>query len=64
MEGNEKLRGAKTYDGPEGNRRHQYKSGDDLRVGNTVDSGFGLSITIDKLSVFVNKTLSILSAYQ
>ena len=29
-----------------------------------IDSGMGLSITIDKLRVFINKTLSILSAYQ
>jgi hypothetical protein len=33
-------------------------------VGNTIDSGMDLSITIDKLRVFINKTLSILSAYQ
>ena len=33
-------------------------------VGNAIDSGMGLSITIDKLRVFINKTLSILSAYQ
>jgi len=32
--------------------------------GNAIDSGIGLSITIDKLRVFINKTLSILSAYQ
>jgi hypothetical protein len=32
----------------------------------TIDSGIGLSITIDKLqvTVFIKKTLSILSAYQ
>jgi hypothetical protein len=29
-----------------------------------IDSGIGLSETIDKLRVFINKTLSILSAYQ
>jgi hypothetical protein len=70
VEGNEKLRAAKTFDVPEGNRRHQYKSRrhqyksrDDLRVGNTIDSGISLSITIDQLRVFINKTL-ILSAYQ
>jgi hypothetical protein len=33
-------------------------------VGDTIDIGNGLSITIDKLRVFINKTLSILSAYQ
>jgi hypothetical protein len=33
-------------------------------VGHAIDSGNGLSITIDKFRVFVNKTLSILSAYQ
>ena len=33
-------------------------------LGNAIDSGMGLSITIDKLRVFINKTLSILSAYQ
>jgi hypothetical protein len=33
-------------------------------VGNAIDSGMGLSITIDKLRVFINKTLSILSVYQ
>jgi hypothetical protein len=33
-------------------------------VGNTIDSGMGWSITIDKIRVFINKTLSILSAYQ
>ena len=33
-------------------------------IGNAIDSGMGLSITIDKLRVFINKTLSILSAYQ
>jgi hypothetical protein len=33
-------------------------------LGNATDSGMGLSITIDKLRVFINKTLSILSAYQ
>jgi hypothetical protein len=35
-----------------------------LFLGHTIDSGIGLSITIDKLRVFINKTLSILSAYQ
>jgi hypothetical protein len=34
------------------------------KVGNAIDSGMVLSITIDKLRVFINKTLSILSAYQ
>jgi hypothetical protein len=29
-----------------------------------IDSGIGLSETIDKLRIFINKTLSILSAYQ
>ena len=33
-------------------------------VGHAIDSGIGLSITIDKLRVFINKTLSILSVYQ
>ncbi len=33
-------------------------------LGNAIGSGMGLSITIDKLRVFINKTLSILSAYQ
>ncbi len=33
-------------------------------VGNVIDSDIGLSITIDKLRVFINKTLSILSVYQ
>ena len=33
-------------------------------LGHTIDSGIVLSITIDKLRVFINKTLSILSAYQ
>ncbi len=36
----------------------------DVLVGDAIDSGIGLSITIDKLRVFINKTLSILSAYQ
>jgi hypothetical protein len=31
-------------------------------IGNPIDSGMGLSITIDKFRVFINKTLSILSA--
>jgi hypothetical protein len=35
-----------------------------FELGNAIDSGMGLSITIDKLRVFINKTLSILSAYQ
>jgi len=34
------------------------------RVGHPIDSGMGLSIRIDKLRVFINKTLSILSVYQ
>jgi hypothetical protein len=38
--------------------------GDSDALGNAIDSGMGLSITIDKLRVFINKTLSILSAYQ
>ena len=33
-------------------------------LGNAIDDGIGLSITIDKLRVFINKALSILSAYQ
>jgi hypothetical protein len=33
-------------------------------VGNTIDSGIDLPITIDKLRVFINKMLSILSVYQ
>jgi hypothetical protein len=33
-------------------------------VGHAIDSGIGLSITIDKFRVFINKTLSILSVYQ
>jgi hypothetical protein len=33
-------------------------------VGNAIDSDIGLSITIDNLRVFINKTLSILNAYQ
>jgi hypothetical protein len=37
---------------------------DQCNVGHAIDSGIGLSITIDKLRVFINKTLSILSAYQ
>jgi hypothetical protein len=28
-------------------------------IGNAIDSGMGLLITIDKLRVFINKTLSI-----
>ena len=36
----------------------------DGEVGHAIDSGIGYSITIDKLRVFINKTLSILSAYQ
>ncbi len=35
-----------------------------VRIGHTIDSGIGLSMTIDKLRVFINKTLSILNAYQ
>ncbi len=34
------------------------------RLGNAIDSGMGLSITIDKFRVFIYKTLSILSVYQ
>ena len=30
----------------------------DLEIGHPIDSGMGLSITIDKLRVFINKTLS------
>ena len=33
-------------------------------VGSVIDSGIGLSITIDYVRVFINKTLSIESAYQ
>jgi hypothetical protein len=33
-------------------------------VGNVFNTGMGLPITIDKLRVFINKTLSILSVYQ
>ena len=33
-------------------------------IGNTIDSGIDLSITMDNLRMFINKTLSILSAYQ
>jgi hypothetical protein len=36
----------------------------DDRIGHAIDSGIDLSIKIDKLRVFINKTLSILSAYQ
>ena len=36
----------------------------DSIIGHAIDSGIDLSITIDKLRVFINKTLSILSAYQ
>ena len=32
--------------------------GRDQPIGNPIDSGMGLSITIDKLRVFINKTLS------
>ena len=38
-----------------------------VRIGNAIDSGIGLPSRIDKLRVFINKTLSImaiLSAYQ
>ena len=38
--------------------------GQEDKIGHTIDSGIGLSITIDKLRVFINKTLSILSVYQ
>ena len=41
-----------------------YISNDKFSLGNAIDSGMGLSITIDKRRVFINKTLSILSAYQ
>ena len=34
------------------------------RVGHAIYNGIGLSITNDKLRVFINETLSILSAYQ
>ena len=34
------------------------------QVRQDIDSGIGLSITIDWLRVFINKTLSIESAYQ
>ena len=43
---------------------HNADSHNALLLGNAIDSGIGLSITIDKLRVFINKTLSILSAYQ
>ncbi len=33
-------------------------------LGNTIDSGMDLSITVDKFRVFMNKTLSISSVYQ
>jgi hypothetical protein len=33
-------------------------------TGNVIDSGIDLSITIDKIRVFINKTLSTLSVYQ
>ncbi len=33
-------------------------------LGNTIDSGMDLSITIDTVRVFINKTLSVLSVYQ
>ncbi len=33
-------------------------------IGHAIDSGIVLSIKIDKLRVFINKTLSILSSYQ
>ena len=39
------------------------RSGEE-NVENSIDSGIGLSITIDKLRVFINKTLSILRPYQ
>ena len=32
--------------------------GNELIIGHPIDSGMGLSITIDKLRVFINKTLS------
>jgi hypothetical protein len=35
-----------------------------IRIGHVIDSGNYLSITIDKLRVFINKTLSILSVSQ
>jgi hypothetical protein len=35
-----------------------------FRLGHDIDSGIDLSIKIDKLRVFINKTLSILSDYQ
>jgi hypothetical protein len=42
---------------------HKVKTQQVTRIlGNTIDSGIGLSITIDKLRVLINKTLSILSA--
>ena len=46
----------------EGGDEDMYDRGNPL--GNVIDSGMGLSITIDKFRVFINKTLSILSAYQ
>ncbi len=54
-----------TKDVPEGyHSSGNHYDGIDTRVGNTIDSGIGLSITIDNLRVFINQTLSILSAYQ
>ena len=43
---------------------HGYESSVRSSLGNAIDSGMVLSITIDKLRVFINKTLSILSVYQ
>jgi len=43
--------------GPQRNLGH-------LMIDHAIDSGIGLSITIDKLQVFIKKTLSILMAYQ
>ena len=44
------------------NRREElFVKNPNRRVGNAIDSGMDLSITIHKLRVFINKTLSILS---
>ena len=43
---------------------HKITPTTDKELGHAIDSGIDLSITIDKLRVFINKTLSILSPYQ
>jgi hypothetical protein len=35
-----------------------------LEIGHAIDNGIVLSMKMDELQVFINKTLSILSAYQ